>query len=926
MTIDPSISLPLLLGLSHSTGSTQVNEPDEGDHGNDTKHRSFLSQLHHLLSKSQGVKWQPHGRAFKILDVKSFTMAMNQDDDWDIHSHFKKEEFNLLNNDGADEGCWYKDGFTRGGINDVCVLDVATNKPTAEKAKKPKPTREKQENTEQITQFMAVTATTDNALARRYLEMSGQNVEMAVTLFLESGGGFGFGSPGAESTAGEKDIDDAMDVDEEPDFYSLPYASGPPRQLPAGKIVVSALEEYWAYRTVRRALLNWIQSRRGKKPSLTTPPPQLNVGNNSQKHEHGTSHFLMQALIHPSVQIRRSAGRMFVHNLHQVRGMDKRNAVLGMQECLVILLHKIMFDEAPYESKLEENQHYCMGFTNSRSSIHEQANEGDPAVQLMGMLTSLVCDGGFSNALVADYIKTLEDGGDSNKVSTTCILLNSQLQELASFSIESFVASGGLRWACGSIIRLVHMLVHGPLNDDSVDDGSDSKSYQQRKKRWKNWGINKETIQTRLCLLIDLVYRLVLFGSVPSAVDRQGALTSIHGGEDDTSDRSSSKFLPNNDPQQKRKRSNLSQFYEMMSRATRDSGETSRTMAIRNTLRSSLASRGVAATGADKDRGSNDIGGNKDKRVNPDVAEENRLRRENRKSSLERVHSVFWQTNLPAAMCVGKSHRHADSKDINQSTVEPYFGTLSPLACLIAAYEILRSPSTRSRFDDATNKAISLLSRLVDPAAGYCLVVSDPEIHWGLASLILDGKCVDKAEIISQESRSRKRARSDSQASQENQRIRSPMARSNPYTASPNDAGHRAKRQRERRTHISSLLERLTDSTRDARDNLTGSSAYSPAAASASSLLLRAGGPASAASSANRDGSLSRIIAAAEERSGFADHSTVRARAILDRSAGGASAGDWRLIDSIAENDAGDGEGVVLMDEEEDDNDTEFEG
>lgn len=851
-----------------------------------------MERLHHVLSNKSFadiLQWQPHGRAFRIINQTEFESLMG------CNANILEGQGFVKFITGTDEGCWYKDGFTRCGIDDACVLPSTQCSEPNNITKKAKMNKKKEDISPEVAQFLSVTDTSDGAMARRYLEMSGQNVEMAVTLFLESGGGFaGFGSPAAAST-GVEEVE--MEVEtEEPDFYTLPYALLPPRQSPAGKVVASALKEYWAFRTIRRALLRWIQNRKVVSMQIEAASrPTLNITKNPQSTcKHGTAHFLMQSLVHPSINVRRTAGRMFLSNLHQVQGMDKTNAIQGLQESLVIMLHQIMFNEAPYGHRGQEQ------VSISRSSIHQQANEGDPAVQLMGMLTSLVCDGGFSNVLIADKIKSLDGKGSG-------ILCHSQLQELASFSIESFVASGGLRWACGSIIRLVHMLVHGqPDEDSSSEGGSDSDSHQRRKRRWKNGGINNETIQTRLVLLVDLVYRLVLFGSVPYAVDKEGALAV--GTTDGDEDKSSLKSAANEDAQQKKKRTHLSHFYDIMSRATRETGESSRTTALRNSIRASLASRAAMSpplpTTSDKS-GSGDGGGEKDKNVSPDVAEENRLRRERRKATLEKVHNVFWSTTIPAAVCVGKNRMHEDSIDTKS---EPHYGTFSPLACLVAAYEILRSPS--SRFDDATNKAIAILSRLVDPAGGACLVVSDPEIPWGLAT-VLGEMGAGKTGVIAS-NRSRKRGRSASHASQDGLPSRSSPSRAQ------NEVGSHAKRQRTRRTHVSSLLERLSGD----RDNPTGASPYSSAAASASSshypsLLLRGsvGAGSSAASSANRDGSLSRIIAAAEASN------AIRARAVLDR-----SPGDWRLLDSVVDrdNDDREGEGVVMMEEEEDDNDTEF--
>ena len=83
------------------------------------------------------------------------------------------------------------------------------------------------------------------------------------------------------------------------------------------------------------------------------------------------------------------------------------------------------------------------------------------------------------------------------------------------------MASGGLQWACGSIVQLVHLLVHGPnnaggANNESImygnnggsnSDGSHSHHHIFKKVQAERMeDIMSKTIQARLLLLIDLVY------------------------------------------------------------------------------------------------------------------------------------------------------------------------------------------------------------------------------------------------------------------------------------------------------------------------------------------------------------------------------------------------------------------------------------
>ena len=278
----------------------------------------------------------------------------------------------------------------------------------------------------------------------------------------------------------------------------------------------------------------------------------------------------------------------------------------GLREVLIVLLHSLMFGEPPYQQQrhLLPQQQQTQETRPSRMTIQRstmmlpcyqnQPDGGDPALQIMGMLIPLVCDGGFSNLVVCNEVRrelrllqrpggpppaTHPDDAMSTPMMTYSkgsvrsrkmkendddgVLAKNFLQELsADYGIATFVAGGGLIWACGSSVRLVHMLVHGltsphPLvaGEDvlksSGSDGVKDRDYHHlcvEQNRQEGGGaaatdplddITSRTVQTRLLLLIDLVYRLVLFGSVPAAVDRNGTLSDDGdedigaGGEDD---------------------------------------------------------------------------------------------------------------------------------------------------------------------------------------------------------------------------------------------------------------------------------------------------------------------------------------------------------------------------------------------------------
>jgi len=751
--------------------------------------------------------------------------------------------------------------------------------------------------TDEETTFMAITACTDVTIARQYLEMSGNQLEMAVSLFMDVGGG-GAAAAGLSAAAGStsssspaarssrtntkssskkkksqprRSSKKTAKTKDEPDFYAMTPmpliipSKKPKLVLPAQKLVQSALKEYCAFRVIRRALLIWIQKRRSVRLQNQHEFTQTNIMlqslpfyNKSDFHHchHGTRHFLFQSLLHPSLPVRRCAARMIMHNLHRsddncssggVGGDSNdggvtehhKNKIWDLQEVLIVLLHGVMFQEPPYQI-----ESFAVGNNNGPEAHQPKSSQGggDPAIQLMAMLLALVCDGGFSNIIVEHEVKELVEqqkycavGGQTSSSLDALgmgmflqhgddILCQSLLRELSSDCIESFVASGGLRWACGSIVRLCHLLVHGDEGDAAArqfgrqGSESDDSQYDRNVERMNE--ITAQTIQTRLLLLIDLVYKLVLFGTVPAAVDGRDPFAAGDDKGKEIKDRK--KMLEKAIARRKENREKVSRMLEGSSGGT---SRTSSLSALRQSLRSTAASGGIGSPQLSSEKragNANDIGGGGDP-PNPSVVEENRRRKDRRKSSLERVHQIFWSSTLPAAKCIPASTIESDSQDDNS---EEAGGNFTPLACLVAAYEILRSkPASKSSL--VTNgqlrgleKSIATLARLVDPAAASAVVVSDPDIAWGTE--------------LPQNTPSKKRDRASSHASQDSQRSSSSPSRA---SRAQQMADSRAKRARTSSGNVSSLLERLSEVEAPSANRSSGPSAASSGGAAARASL-----------------------------------------------------------------------------------------
>ena len=900
-----------------------------------------------------------------------------------------------------------------------------------------------------INDFLSFTGTANINVARRYLDMSGNNLEVAVSLYMEMGdtsrsigGGGGESSIEDDSIRRKKngrqhDNDDEDEEEEEPDFDALPpmppleeedddeevlVSVSPPPLTPAEVVFTKALHIYQSHCTIRRALLRYIVNRRiqqqqqqGVQQVMSSSSSSSSSSLAMKNQYYGTKHYLFQSLIHPSLLVRRAAARIILHNYHRIQQRSSRrrssNDGLVLREALLVLLHSLMFGESPF---FHHHTHSPQGTMMVLPRYKDQYDGGDPTLQVMGLLTTLICDGGFTNLLVCDEIQQQHSNMSSSKmriktnVKASIVLGDDDgsKNELSTvYGIESFVAGGGLRWACGSILRLVHMLVYGlfppsssssstsshPLTNE--DGGSDESSSLPSKHYLQERGrgvmspldeITSRTVQTRLRLMIDLVYRLVLFGSVPAAVDRDKLLlstatmrrgddcnvdandgsrvgggggtgtregTSLAAAADNAVSQSTRElhdFLSRNDGTAASSTTGLSSSSYASALLGRNgvssSGPSSMLLLRQSSMRNATLGHshspatmasGLGATGTRRQfRGSN-IGGSSLANlsgttssfsasdggggggggggVDP-VSEEsrqrkdNRQRRDNRQAALERVNNLFWSSTLPAAVydiptakdesevvAGATTNNKIDDDAMSSSRV----GQLSPLACLIAAHQILRSRpqshstlATNNQHYRAVEKGIAILGRIVDPHVSTPLVVVDSELPWELGSqYLLGGEGGNSAKSSKKRGRAYSneshRSRSSSTSSQ-HATITRPMPPPRRRVAGGDanivEERHQNKRARTSATtlsSVSSLLERLTrvdagsSSTTAASLSEAGlSSTYAARYRTAMESMMRSTTAAGAASSGSatsstaastlrnsRDGSLSRLLA-----------------------------------------------------------------
>ncbi|KAL9178367.1 hypothetical protein ACHAXT_000014 [Thalassiosira profunda] len=857
----------------------------------------------------------------------------------------KRWGFRVYGKEGPDKGSHYHASFLRGreelaegmtreekgADEDVDMEDAGAAKGAEGKdnaAETGAAAAAEEEPSEEVTNFLAFTGTADARVARTYLEMAGNDLETAVGLFMDHGGNAGAlglglaasleGSAASLEGAGvnEGGTEKSNEGEEEPDFAAMEPLPPLPFEMkkeelrdptPAEAMVAAALDEYRAHATLRTALLGWVHRRRparklaGRAPpgptaaSLNAPmwltTPTAPTGAPIDLHR-GLAHPLYRSMLHSSLPVRRAAGRTIIQNLHNLERRRKLNGGNGrnmgptasLREALTAMLHGVLFGEPPYRQSLPPTHSSIPPTAGLMPRNKAQAEGGDPALQLGGMLLSLIGEGGFANVLVGEEVRALQrlrgpggpgstgsvGGASSSLIAASggeAVVARATLEELSTNGIESFVAAGGLRWACGSLVRLVCLLVRGTsspsapgtgaLHGNGHGDGARGHSGRNVPEPTRLDDLTARTVQSRILLLIDLIYRLVLYGSVPAAVDATAALAS--GGSAGGTDTKKAEEAPKKREAPVDNRTEVERLldgaaerpYEPPAGGAASFRAPAR--AARRTLRGGRTGGSLAALGAASDArgggasgggGGSGSGGGKST-ASPAAAEETRRRQSRRKATLRRVHDVFWTSALPAATVLT-----APAPTEDDAAVGAAVGHLPPLACLILSHHLLlarpRHSSSPAGHAGAPlvrgwDKGIAILGRLVDPGAGTPVVVAEGELHWGLAGVLGDGGSYGKEGGGATGKRARKSPKRDrslmSEPSGASGRRASPRrasSRGSPARGAADASGPgRAKRARTG----ASLLERLASAGGAGGGASSDGAASSRGSASAAALL-----------------------------------------------------------------------------------------
>eukprot|EP00957_Ditylum_brightwellii_P178580 13603321-Ditylum_brightwellii.AAC.1 len=149
------------------------------------------------------------------------------------------------------------------------------------------------------------------------------------------------------------------------------------------------------------------------------------------------------------------------------------------------------------------------------------------------------------------FVKKMLDTANTSKES---LLLHQE----RNWSIESFVASGGLRWATRSIVKLISALLHGTATIASASSGVTTTSHEDNEKNEDRCSLDSsapysmhqhtqqqhrvrmddvmmEALQVRIVLFVDFVYRLVLYASIPSLSSSISSSSSSGGKRESSS-------------------------------------------------------------------------------------------------------------------------------------------------------------------------------------------------------------------------------------------------------------------------------------------------------------------------------------------------------------------------------------------------------
>ena len=281
---------------------------------------------------------------------------------------------------------------------------------------------------------------------------------------------------------------------------------------------------------------------------------------------------------------------------------------------------------------------------------------GDPAIQLLGLLSHLVIDETALHAQCYSLGGMLSDGEGAPSAEDT--VFARQMDVISrDRCIESFVASGGLHWAAACLLQLAVKLTGRVAwgMDDERNESETSLNYHAAE-------AEIDTLQVRTILLTDLLYRLVLYANLSpcSYLSDWSAFSRT---------KPESECLAKNSKNQPKPGDSITT--PVLATTTEEEGW---------------------------------------KKSSSDL---NKARQRRRQEALSKVHQLLWSSEIPA---LAVSVKEKSDCAIN----------LTPLACILASYELLRtssesketglpSMSGRSRELD---RAILFLGRLVDVSAG----------------------------------------------------------------------------------------------------------------------------------------------------------------------------------------------------------------
>ena len=302
---------------------------------------------------------------------------------------------------------------------------------------------------------------------------------------------------------------------------------------------------------------------------------------------------------------------------------------------------------------------------------------GDPSLQLLGLLSHLVTEEPVlrmaSERSVLDQMAAAGGAPSRPPTSTSSLVSPAELIE-SDRSIESFVASGGLRWVAASLLRVVVELTTRTAaaapsasasgqgtGGDGMELLTEASSLPPSPRTCGGSDETElETLQSRLVALVDLLYRIVLYAGLTHC-----------------------------------------DYWKVESSPS--SASTNATTAA-NTLQTPsspppLATASAAATS---------IG--MESRQNSALLDKSRQKR--RQDALSKVHDLLWSSTVPAlsVTTAGNGSGEAVAK-------------LSPLACVVASYELLKAGSSNggspylSGRNRGLDRALACLNRIVDVSA-----------------------------------------------------------------------------------------------------------------------------------------------------------------------------------------------------------------